>query len=138
MVLVTNNPRLFNAGHARLQVQPVQGTAHDVLCAARDRAHLGWQLLNHPLYGNFRPYHQPFRTVVLKAPEQVGLPGTAAATVSPPPVDAESLRLLEEALGVYLSCRRQWATPDNVPQEMYDDCAVIDEGLMSATLTQLS
>lgn len=134
MLLLTNNPRLFTAGHSRLDVHTVDGTAHDVLCAARDKVHMGWRLLNHPLYGNFRPYHQPFRTVALQAPEQ-----EAAACPAPiAAVDAESLHLLEQAFAVYNSCERLWATPQNVPQEMYDDCAVIDEALMSATLAHIS
>lgn len=102
------------------------------MCVARDKVHMGWSLLNHPLYGNFRPYHQPFRTLALKAPAQEGLDACSAS------VDTESLHLLEQAFAVYNSCERLWATPQNVPQEMHDDCAVIDEALMSATLAQLT
>lgn len=134
MVLVTNNPRLFTSGHSRLEVHTVDGTAHDVMCAARDKVHMGWRLLNHPLYGNFRPYHQPFRTLALQAPAREGLAACATASA----IDTESLHLLEQAFAVYDSCERLWATPQNVPQEMYDDCSVIDEALMSATLAQIS
>lgn len=122
-LLISNNPAFFTVKRSGLEVCPVQGTAHDVLCAARDKVHLGWVLLNHPLYGNFRPNHQPFRSLLLSLPTQ---PASG--------FDAFSLHLVEQALAVYDSCPHLWATPDNVPPEMFQDCSFIDVELMQATL----
>ena len=127
MLLITNNPALNQAGHARLQVRLLEGTGLDVLCAARDNVHLGWRLLNHPLYGNFRPYHQPFRSIMLAPPAEEGALS----------VDNESLHLLEQAMAVYTSCINRLATPENVPQEMYADCSFIDVELMRATINSV-
>ncbi|MEG2139989.1 MAG: GrdX family protein, partial [Bilophila sp.] len=85
-----------------------------------------WRLLNHPLYGNFRPYHQPFRSMLLAAP--------ACTSALVPDVDMESLNLVEQALAVYESCADRWATPENVPTEMFTDCSFLDCALLQATL----
>lgn len=122
-LLISNNPAFSAVGRPALDVCPVQGSAHDVLCAARNKVHLGWVLLNHPLYGNFRPNHQPFRSLLLSPPPQAGSS-----------VDTFSLNLVEQALAVYDSCPHLWATPDNVPPEMFQDCSLIDVELMQATL----
>lgn len=125
MVLISNNPAFFSCEWQTIEIMPLQGSPHDVTVAARDHVHQGWRLLNHPLYGNFRPYHQPFRTLLLAAPQTSGIV---------PEVDQQSLELLEQALAVYRSCADRWVTPDNVPEEMYRDCSVIDRELMKATL----
>lgn len=137
--LFTNNPAFFDPAFSvstaalyafvtdsrnGITVEAVRGAAHEVLCAARDKVHVGWRLLNHPLYGNYRPYQQPLRSLLLAAP----------AAGAQPAVDAESLHLLEQAFAVYASCADRWATPDNVPTEMLQDCAVIDTELMRASL----
>ena len=127
-LLLTNNPALATVQRSRLSVHFVDGTGNDVLCAARDKIHLGWRLLNHPLYGNFRPYHQPFRSILVAEPHQ----GAA------PEVDTESLHLLEQALNVYASCVRLWATPASVPPEMHADCSYIDVELMRASLDSVT
>lgn len=123
-LLLTNNPAFFASQRNGLEVQPIQGAAHDVMCVARDKVHMGWRLLNHPLYGNFRPNQQPFRSLLLVPPHN-----------EPSSVDLESLHLLEQAFAVYASCAKHWATPDNVPPEMFKDCSVIDAELMQATLS---
>lgn len=122
-LLITNNPAFFVSQRRGLNLCPMQCTAHEVLRAARDKVHLGWVLLNHPLYGNFRPNHQPFRSLLLSPPAQANSS-----------VDTFSLHLVEQALAVYDSCPHLWATPDNVPAEMFQDCSLIDVELMQATL----
>ncbi|MCF4113817.1 GrdX family protein [Dethiosulfovibrio acidaminovorans] len=102
----------------------LDGSAYDVVVAARDRIHLGWTLLNHPLYGNFRPYHQPFRSMFLRAPMDQ----------SRPVVDETSLSLVEKAIEVYLSCSDRWLIPNETPEVMYRDCSVLDYDLMKETL----
>lgn len=129
-MLITNNPAFFGHQQHGLVVRPVHDTAHAVLCAARDNIHLGWTLLNHPLYGNYRPYQQPFRSLVLSAP-------LGADSASPPSVDPESLHFVEQALDVYATCVHAWATPDNVPPHMHSDCSQIDAALLQETLGTL-
>lgn len=118
--LITNNPLFPDRAPSRVDVCLLSGDACSVLVAARDRIHKGWRLANHPLYGNFRPYQQPYRSMVLLPPNGNG-------------TDPESLHFLEEALQLYQGPVRK-IRPDCVPQAMRDDCAMLDSELIKATL----
>lgn len=67
------------------------GTSLDVLRRGRSLVHEGWELLASPLYGNFKPNQQPYRTLILRKNNGVsgGLP------------DMQSLSLLEDAVRFY-------------------------------------
>ena len=97
--------------------------ARSVVTAARDCIHNGWLLLHHPLYGNYRPYQQPFRSLLLASP----------TTVSTGP-DMMSLHLIEEALLVYSS--NKTLAPSNAPVSLLDACALLDYELMRLPLEQ--
>ena len=86
VALLTNNP-LFHAAaetdaDLRSRLVFTDAPAQSVVVLARDRIHQGWRLLNHPLYGNFRPGHQPFRSLLLAAPSPVAGSTTAPLTAS--------------------------------------------------------
>ena len=118
-ILITNNPRYKD--RADLPVDYREGAAGiEIVTAGRDLIHLGWSLQNHPLYGNFRPHQQPFRTLLLKKDDKAGF-------------DEYGLRLIEEAMGVYTACTRP-LTPAQTPGRMLRDCAEIDYELMKETL----
>ncbi len=104
----------------------MNGSALFVLLAARDLVHLGFKLLGHPLYGNYRPHQQPYRTLLLESqpPDANGI-GV---------VDEYSLHLAEEAINVYQSVRG--ITPDDAPQVFLEDCSFLDYELMRLTLEQ--
>ena len=140
LALLTNNPEFDPAGNtafaraldqARVTVVYVAAAARDVTAQARDRIHAGWRLLNHPLYGNFRPGHQPFRSLLLAPPH-----ADAAGTGGLPVTDPESLQFIEEALGVYDACAGAWALPERVSPALRHDCALLDRELMRETLVR--
>ena len=87
-ILITNNPTFSSHVPAGVEVLVLDGGARDALTAARDRMHQGWRLANHPLYGNFRPHQQPYRSLLLLPPlgdaTVVGA-GQAASRPSRPP-----------------------------------------------------
>ena len=95
-----------------------------MLVAARDLIHKGHTLLTHPLYGNFLPNQQPFRTLVL------GNPGTDGR------VDIDSLGLIEKAIGVFRNYEGRWALPGQRPERIESDYALIDADLMRESLRQ--
>ena len=127
-ILVTNNPtfRISAVRHAD-EILVLEGGARDALTAARDRVHQGWRLANHPLYGNFRPHQQPYRSLLLLPPASSGA------------ADAESLHFLEEALQLYQSpaSRVRQSLPGDLPEAMRRDCALLDRELLKATLESL-
>ncbi len=128
--LITNNPLFFSLTKKGLTVLAHKDcTAHAVLFAARDMVHLGWRLLNHPLYGNFRPGQQPFRSLLLAAAHEY-----IACAQTQPSLDLPSLELMEQALTVYEQCSVGDFGPQAVTPVMFEDCARIDEALMQATL----
>ncbi|MDL2279505.1 GrdX family protein [Desulfovibrio sp. OttesenSCG-928-G11] len=107
------------------------GPALPVLLGARDKIHLGWKLLNHPLYGNFRPHQQPYRSLLLR-PCAKAAPGPDKITRAAP--DPLSLHLLEQALELYNSV--SVLDPARAPAALRDACAILDCELMRLPLQQ--
>ena len=115
--LITNNPALY---HDIKNSELIEGSSLDVLIHVRSLVHLGSLLLTHPLCGNLRPNHQPFRSVIVD--EKNGL------------ADLDSLSLIEEAVRVYQSCRL--ILPDELNESTRNDYAYIDSELMRESLEQ--
>jgi hypothetical protein len=86
--------------------------------------HKGWCLLSHPLYGNLRPYQQPFRSILLSGSKGYHF------------VDEYSLYMIEHALSVYRSCSDRLMERNVLPLETEGDYAAIDFELMKFTLEQ--
>ncbi|MCL2029161.1 MAG: GrdX family protein [Deltaproteobacteria bacterium] len=103
----------------------VEGSPLAVFLAGRSLLHAGWRLLNHPLYGNFRPHQQPYRSLIWRF--EGADPGRQAAY-------AWSLRLFEEALALYLSSKV--LSPAQAPPALRDACALLDCELLRLTLEQ--
>ena len=99
----------------------INGSSLDVLIHVRSLVHLGSKILTHPLCGNLRPNHQPFRSVIID--EEKGL------------VDLDSLSLIEDAVRVYQSCKV--ITPEEIDEATLKDYAFIDSELMKESLLQL-
>jgi hypothetical protein len=102
-----------------------------VLLAGRLFVHAGWQLLHHPLYGNFRPHQQPYRALLFRL--QPGAVQTEDGLTRIVP-DEMSLRLMEEALALYQSGRV--LSPAEAPPALREDCALLDFELMRPPLNQ--
>ena len=116
--LITNNTDLsHNVPSSCL----IDGSPLEVLIHVRSLVHSGSRLLTHPLCGNLRPYHQPFRSVIVDE-----LHGSA---------DLESLTMIEEAVRVYQSCKV--IHPASLSEAMRKDYAYIDAELMRESLEQL-
>jgi hypothetical protein len=111
---VTNNPLLSDRYE---EIYLIDGTSRDVFIAARDLVHRGWKFLGHPLYGNFRPSRQPYRTLALEHLP----PGIA---------DMDSFVFLESIFQDEADPIR----PGDVPEATRKDFAVLDAELMKDTL----
>lgn len=129
--LITNNPLMPDRVPAGVETRLLAADARAVLTAARDLVHKGWRLANHPLYGNFRPHQQPYRSMALLPP-----PASLSETGN---TDAASLHFLEEALQLYQnpSSKIRQSRPEDLPEVMRRDCALLDWELMKATLESL-
>lgn len=115
--LITNNAKLYQAVKAG---ELINGSSLDVLIQVRSLVHFGSKILTHPLCGNLRPNHQPFRSVIID--EASGL------------ADLESLSLIEEAVNVYKSCKI--INLQEIDEAVLKDYAYIDFELMRESLMQ--
>ena len=115
--LISNNKSLCDKVFSH---EYIDGSARDVLIHVRSLIHLGSILLTHPLCGNLRPNHQPFRSVILNFKN--GL------------VDLESLSLIENAVHVYESCKL--INIHELDELKRVDYAFIDYELMRESLEQ--
>ena len=117
LTLITNNSDLFY--HVKA-AELVDGSSLDVLIRVRSLVHLGSRIMTHPLCGNLRPSHQPFRSVLIDSQK-----GSA---------EMESLSMIEEAVHVYESCKL--ITPNELDEKTRADYAYIDSELMRESLEQ--
>lgn len=115
---VSNNSDL--AGKVR-ELVLCDGSALSVIKKARDYVHVGWRIAANPLYGNFKPNQQPYRTILLY--RQDG-DGTA---------DIESLTLIENALRVFEDAQIV-RVPGEYPAATEKDFRYLDFVLMEETL----
>ncbi len=115
--LITNNKDLLK--HVS-SVEFIEGSALDVLVCVRNLVHSGSKILTHPLCGNLRPNHQPFRSIIID--KTTG------------PVDLESLTLIEDAIHIYEACKL--ITPQELDEAKRADYAYIDSQLMRVSLEQ--
>ncbi len=124
-VCITNNPDLVPCLYTS---ELIEGTAVDVLKKARDMIHFGWKLTANPLYGNFKPNQQPYRTLVL----------SKAKNGSSDAADFESLKLLDDAMSVYDSApviRHPGELPENIDKDFrYLDFVLMHETFMQTDL----
>lgn len=119
-VCITNNDEVAECvDEARF----VEGNAISVLTIARDMVHQGWKLVASPLYGNFKPNQQPYRTIVLSR-ENKGIRDT---------VDGYSLQLIEAAMKIYVECEIK-RMPGDMPDQIDRDYKYVDFALMEDTL----
>ena len=117
LTLITNNSNL--SSHVKAS-EFIDGSSLDVLVYIRSLVHLGSRIMTHPLCGNLRPNHQPFRSVLID--RQKG------------PADLESLKLIEEAVHIYEAMKL--LTPRELDEHAKADYAYIDSELMRESLEQ--
>jgi hypothetical protein len=101
----------------------------EVLLAGRGFLHAGWRLLHHPLYGNFLPRQQPYRSLLWRFDGASVQTREGATRLL---ADEWSLRLLEEALALYQDSQ----APNPAPPGLREACALLDFELLRPALEQ--
>lgn len=120
-ICISNNPALKGI------ISPLEfkeGGAVEVLREGRSLAHLGWQLLASPFYGNFKPNQQPYRTLLFRKENKENSPA-----------DIQSLSLMEDAVRLYESARKAML-PGELPENIEKDFRYIDFKLLEETFRQ--
>lgn len=114
--LLTNNPLAIRLFADVFNVEFHEGSAKDVLIAARDYVHQGHGLLTHPLASSIPLSDTPFRSLVVSG--------------QPAALDVAAVSLIESAIDRYsqlkLRCRE---IPQNIAEDfMTIDCDMIRKG----------
>lgn len=121
-ICVTNNPALCEKVK---DVEFLTGTSLDVLRRGRALVHEGWELLASPLYGNFKPNQQPYRTLILRKNNDAN--GT--------PPDVQSLSLIEDAVRFYENAHFVMS-PGGRAERIEKDFRCLDFVLLEETFVQ--
>lgn len=121
-VLLTNNSTF--APEAGVDLELIEGGALDVFFSAKRHLHEGCRLLHHPLYGNFTPSQQPYRSLLMTCPD----------TGPDRRADMESCRLLEAAIERYGSRIHNLPNPGDYPASIREDYAHLDRTLVEEIL----
>ena len=115
--LITNNEALCANV---IQSEYIEGSSLDVLIHVRGLVHSGSKLITHPLCGNLRPNHQPYRSIIIDY-----VKGS---------VDFDSLALIEQAISVYESCKL--ILPCELDESKRADYAYVDAEIMRESISQ--
>jgi hypothetical protein len=87
--------------------------------------HQGWKLVASPLYGNFKPAQQPYRTLILSRRDE----NTQISA------DSYSLELIESAMNIFRECEIK-RIPGDMPDQIDSDYKYVDFALMEDTLRE--
>jgi hypothetical protein len=122
--ILTNNPMAAEEFGDTHDVRFVDGKLIDVLIRARDLINEGAVLLSHPLYGSVKPNETPFRSILLQQ-------GKSQDGELPPPADAESVRLIGNAVSAFEKFIDKKEVTD--PQ-LLEDFMVVDLSLLRSAV----
>lgn len=64
-MIITNNDWVLNKYKDNYNIIFVDGDFKDVLLNVRDRLHLGYELLTHPLGGSVKPDETPYKSIII-------------------------------------------------------------------------
>jgi len=117
-ILLTNNSTF--APRAGVDLEVIEGDAFEVFTRAKSRVLAGCRLLNHPLYGNFTPQQQPFRSLLLSCPKDEHGKNT----------DNMSYQMIESALERYSSHIHNLPGPEDYREDVRRDYAFLDRMLL--------
>ncbi len=115
--LITNNDTLCANV---ISSEYIDGSSLDVLLRVRGLVHSGSIIITHPLCGNLRPNHQPYRSIIID-----DVKGQ---------VDFDSLALIEQAISVYESCKL--ILPCELDELKRADYAYVDAEIMRESISQ--
>ncbi len=121
-VCITNNPALEGRG---APLEYMDAASLEVLKKGRALVHEGWEMLASPVYGNFKPNQQPYRTLIFRRNKN--------AVTGPP--DVQSLSLIEGAVRFYENARAIML-PGGLPENIEKDFRYLDFVLLEETFSQ--
>lgn len=119
-IVVTNNPKVKEfCEQIGFELIYIDGGYRKVLEELRDKIHINYHLLTHPLSGSIKPNETPYKSVAISKEKTF---------------DMFSLELITNALDVYDRLQKDLKTP-LWSDRILDDFMVIDLDLIKNALT---
>ena len=121
IIVVTNNPLVKKNYEKNVFIEYYEVDLLSLLEKVRDKIHLGYKLLTHPLSGSVKPNETPYKTIIISKEDKL---------------DNDSLVMIENSILTtkkLLSCKK---TP-NWQQKILEDFQVVDLSLIQGAIEQL-
>lgn len=123
-LIVTNNSLVFEKYHSNYDVMYLKDAGYlDVLYAARDRIHLSYVLLTHPMAGSLKPNQTPYKSVIV-AQGEAG-------------IDTDSVVLIENSIAAAQKFLRDRDTP-SWSEKILSDFRAVDLSLVEDAIQKRS
>jgi len=114
-ILVTNNPLVETQYKTGFLVEYQDTNMLEILMTVRDKVHIGYKILTHPLSGSLKPNEAEYKTVLLS--------GTPAET------DPQSVTIIEESIQTALKFQ-----PKPTPEQYKKDKQIVDLSLIQSAI----
>ncbi len=121
-ILITNNPMVWEKYEASLEVVRIKGGLMAVLFHIRDRVHVGYRLLTHPLSGSIKPNETIYKSALIDI---------EAGSLS-----IESLMLIEASIETAEKFIKN-KSPKEWSQEILSDFQIIDKTLIDSAIESM-
>ncbi|MBW4827214.1 MAG: GrdX family protein [Clostridiaceae bacterium] len=120
-IIITNNPLVENRLKEKVFLEYYDVGYLKLLEIVRDKVHLGYKILTHPLSGSVKPNETPYKTVIVSKDNNL---------------DTESLMIIENSIVT----TKKLLDINNTPpwnEEILKDFQVIDLSLIEGVLYRL-
>lgn len=117
-ILLTNNSRAVEKYGDKVEVLYIDTSYLDVLYHVRDKIHLQYKLLTHPMAGSLKPNQTPFKSVLLEKSEGM---------------DMQSLILIENSIEAAKKFLNYKSVP-NWPKLILEDFKTVDLSLVDYSI----
>lgn len=116
MEILTNNPKVRDefTKHSEYIIEYYNVDLLGILMVVRDKIHMGWKLLTHPLSGSIKPNETPYKSMALIRGDSL---------------DFDSLSIIEDSILTVKKFQEIKATP-SWAEYILDDFQVIDFDLI--------
>ncbi len=124
-IVITNNSNLLEEG--ALEQFDIEEVIYldtldiiELMKKVRDKIHMGYKLLTHPLSGSVKPVETPFKSI--------------AISVDATTLDIQSLTIIEDAIIMAETFKRNENRVQMIPENILVDFRLIDFGLIKSGL----
>lgn len=121
IIVMTNNPLVKRNFSGKVFLEYYDISYLELLEKVRDKIHLGYKLLTHPLSSSVKPNETPYKTVVISENDNF---------------DTDSLMIIENSISTTKKLLRDRSVP-NWDEEILKDFQIIDLSVIEGVINKL-